>query len=366
MTVKPLARRAHERVRSTSLLWPLAGACLVALSYAPTACSSGSDGHPPGVGTSGGSGNAGSNGEGARAGTTTGGSVSAAAGAADTGSAGDNAAGGAGPTYESDAGPGRPAPGPAACSETAAWSGSTKVDVVSTATADEVLLSVTADELDLAFLRAGALYVAHRAEASASFTVGDAVTIPAGWNATQGAALSPDGKRLVLISTSQDTLGELTRSARDAAFSGSVDETAFATVNLAATYTANIFASPTISPDDQELFLNSAVTGGASTIVVATRSAAGDVWGSPSHLSGALDGTDTTRRLPTGVSADARTLFYFNEESMKQEARWRDTPSLTSPLYDMVDLGTRRGAQPNTGCDRLYSQATGDVVVEHD
>jgi hypothetical protein len=266
--------------------------------------------------------------------------------------------------FESDAGPGRPAPGPPTCSETAVWSGATKVASVSS-TADETLLSLTPDELDLAFLRAGALYVAHRAAATAAFTVSAAIAMPDGWSAAQGAAFSADGKRLVLTSSDQTLLGEMTRTARDAAFSSNVDQTAFSTVNETNMYSGNIYAAPVLSADDQQLFLNSTSIGGASTIVASTRSASAP-WSAPTRVISALDGAAGARRLPTGVSADARTLFYFNEGTMREEARWRDEALLTSPLYDMVDLGTRRGAQPNATCDKLYSDAAGDVIVEQD
>ncbi|MET0791428.1 MAG: hypothetical protein ABW061_07895, partial [Polyangiaceae bacterium] len=72
------------------------------------------------------------------------------------------------------------------------------------------------------------------------------------------------------------------------------------------------------------------------------------------------------RRLPNSLSADALTLFYFNEESMQEEARWRDTTVPSSLLYDMQSLGERRGATPNAACDRLYSALDGDVVAEKD
>jgi hypothetical protein len=226
---------------------------------------------------------------------------------------------------------------------------------------------VTADELDLAFLRGGMLYVAHRAEASAAFNVGSAITLPTGWSAAQGAGLSPDGKRLVLVSDpDQKKLGEMTRAARVDAFSGTVDESAFAGVNGDAVYTGKLYAFPVVSPGDDQLFFNSTFPMGVSTVVVATRRGA-DAWSAPVSLTTKLlDGQSTTRRLPTGVSADARTLFYFNEETMSEEARFRDTPSVASPLYDMVNLGARRGATPNIACNHLYSSATGDVVVEKD
>jgi hypothetical protein len=345
------------------------GFALLALAFAAApACSSSSNDHPPaigsggdtelGAGNGGGSGSAGkSSAKGGGAGETSG-SANGEAGATVTGEAGE------GPVFESDAGPGRPPPGDPKCSELTMWSGAMPLDAISSA-ADVTLLSVTADELDLAFLRDDALYVAHRADATAAFAVGSAVSIPSGWIATDGAALSADGKRLVLVSSDQTMLGEMTRSARDVAFSGDVDQTAFSLVNQASTYSGNIFASPALSPDDQELFSSSTAPGGASTVVVATR-ASDQTWTSPTRLSEALDGATGMRRLPTGVSADARTLFYFNEETMKEEARWRDTATLASPLYDMVDLGTRRGAQPNSACDKLYSQSSGDVIVEHD
>jgi hypothetical protein len=248
------------------------------------------------------------------------------------------------------------------CSPAANWSAAAKIPVVSTASAEQ-LLSVTPDELDLAFLRGGALYVAHRATPTGTFTVGNALPIPLGWSSAQGAALSADGKRLVLVSSDQRALGELTRVDRTSAFSSEPDQEAFATVNQGPIYSGNVYSSPVLSPDDQQLFLNSLAPGGASTVVAATRGP-GQVWAAPTRVIAALDGTADARRLPTGVSADGRTLFYFNEQTMKEEARWRDEPQLNSPLYDMVDLGVRRGAQPNTACDHLYSIAAGDVVVE--
>jgi len=73
--------------------------------------------------------------------------------------------------------------------------------------------------------------------------------------------------------------------------------------------------------------------------------------------------------IPTqavGLSTDGRTLFYFNEESGTEEARWRATNSVTSALYDMRSLGARRGAAANSACNRLYSETNGDIVVEKD
>jgi hypothetical protein len=275
---------------------------------------------------------------------------------------GTSNAGGAG-----DGAAGRPvAPGPSVCAQTASWSTPTSVEGVST-NVDETLLALTADELDLAFLRGGALYVAHRSKATDSFAAGSPITIPAGWSAQQGAALSGDGKRLVLVSDpDQKKLGELTRASRAQAFGGEVDESAFSDVNQNAIYTGKVYASPVVSSGDDQLFFNAAFPASASTIVVSTRSGEAR-WSAPVTLTPfVLDGDAGQRRLPTGVSSDLRTLFYFNEESSREEARFRSSSAITSPLYDMLSLAERRGAVPNSACDRLYSEADGDVVVEKD
>jgi hypothetical protein len=234
---------------------------------------------------------------------------------------------------------------------------------VSTSAA-ETLLSITLDELDVAFLRTGVLYVGHRANQSATFESA-AVTLPSGWSASNGASLSADGKRLILVSELHpNKLGELTRSSRDQPFSANIDEAAFASINADAVYTGKVYAFPVVSGRDDQLIFNSAYPGSSSTVVYSTRTG-NATWSTPEQLqTNLLDGGADARRLPTGLSADQRTLFYFNEETAQEEARFRPADSASSPLYDVLNLGTRRGAAPNARCDHLYSSTAGDVVVE--
>src|SRR6478735_3648582 len=252
---------------------------------------------------------------------------------------------------------------PAECARLPAWSGATRVSGVSTE-ANETLLAMTPDELDLAFLRDGALFVAHRPSTSASFSSGTPVTIPVGFSAAQGAALSADGLRLLLVSDpDQKKLGELTRASRESGFSTTIDTSAFAAINQESNFTRRVYAWPSISLGDDQLIFSSSLDA-ASTVVVSSRTESGVFSAPRSFGSGLLDGSDGKRRLPTGVSADGRTLFYFNEESGEEEARWRENNRSESPLYDMLSLGARRNAVPNAGCTRLYSTDNGDVVVE--
>ncbi|MEO8904163.1 MAG: hypothetical protein ABI488_17555 [Polyangiaceae bacterium] len=341
------------------------------LFYAFSACSSGTTGHPSMIDDSGGGRDATAGGSGS---VDHSGGHAADAGASGEGSeVGGSAGGSAGDGGHEDAGSppletggSAPMAGPAACSQLAKWGAPSAVDGVSTA-ATETLLSVTLDELDLAFVRAGVLYVAHRDSQSAAFGAVAPIMLPAGWTAKQGAALSADGKRLVLVSDpDQRKLGELVRASRDQTFSGDVDESAFEGVNQDAVYTGRIYAAPVVSAGDDQLIFNSTFPESASTVVYSTRTG-GSAWNPPRQLQPQLlDGDSTTRRLPTGLSADGRTLFYFNEETMQEEGRWRNANTVSSPLYDIVSLGLRRGATPNTACNRLYSDANGALVVEKD
>ncbi len=351
----------HTRFRLLSSANRAQGALLVcvALTCSAPGCSD-SKAHPSMISSNGGEIQAGGGGH---AGVAAGGS----GGKSGSANGGDAGAAGSEEDQAGATGDGGAAPQvPAVCSPTATWGSPTVVDAVSSAMA-ETLLSMTPDELDLAFVRASALYVAHRAVAGAAFNIGLPVPIPSGWSFAQGAALSADGKRLVLVSDpDQRKLGELTRTSRIGAFSSTIDETAFSRINQDATYTGRLYASPVVSAGDDQLFFNSSFPEAASTVVVSTRSGAA-AWTPPMQLSDSvLDGGAGARRLPTGVSADARTLFYFNEESHVEEARFRDTSQTGSPLSDMLPLGMRRGATPNSGCDRLYSESNSDVVVEKD
>ncbi|MEP7051451.1 MAG: hypothetical protein ABJB12_13915 [Pseudomonadota bacterium] len=345
-------------------------ALCAALSCAFSACSSDSQ-HPSRVQDTGGvsNGNAGSVDSAGLAGIDSGGAGAGgetenAGGSRNAGGEAGNGGDAAAPTLE--VGGSAPTPGPATCSQMPHWAAASPLEGVSSPAA-ETLLSITLDELDLAFLRAGTLYVAHRASQTAPFSAITPVTLPAGWSALHGASLSADGKRLLLVSDpDQKKLGELTRATREQTFSGEVDETAFSGVNGDALYTGKIYAAPVVSGGDDQLIFNSAYLDAASTVVYSTRVGSAP-WSAPRQLQAKLlDGGPTTRRLPTGLSADPRTLFYFNEETMQEEGRFRAASLPSSPLYDLVNLGARRGAAPNASCNHLYSDADSDVVVEKD
>jgi hypothetical protein len=254
---------------------------------------------------------------------------------------------------------------PGACSESADWTAATPVTNVTTSD-DEELLSITADELDIVFTRSAALFRAHRDVASGSFDSGSAVTLPDGYDASGGAALSPDGKTLVLVATSGQAFASVARSARNADFGTTADPTAFTGLNQRAAQTMEHYAHPVLSPDGKSFVFAAftpAVAGGVAVVYESTSS--NGAWAMPSNISaGLFNGTTEQRALPSGLSSDSRTLFYYDEASTHQMARFRDRPD--APLYDVVDLGGRVDAVPNVSCNRIYYSAAGNILTEGD
>jgi len=258
---------------------------------------------------------------------------------------------------------------PSACSETTVWASATPLGGISTA-ANEELLAITADELDILFLRDAVAMRAHRNLASAAFGTATPLAIADGYDVSAGAALSGDGKTLVLLASTGQSFAAFTRSTRSAEFSSTPDDSAFLGINQRAIQTMQHYAAPVLAPDGKS-FVFTAFTpppaGGFSggfeglSVVFESVSSPGG-WGSPQSISQDLfDGTTVARPLPSGLASDSRTLFYLDEASGKQMARFRDRPD--APLYTVVDLDTRSRAVPNAQCDRLYYSSGGDVLV---
>jgi len=250
------------------------------------------------------------------------------------------------------------------CSENAHWTGAASVAAVSTA-ADEKLLSITADELDIVFARGLGLFHAHRATASDTFDAGVEITLPTGYSLAGGASLSADGKTLLIVQSDGFGFAALTRDSRSAEFGANADPSAFVALNDRAVQTQERCAAPVLAPNGKSLIFAGYSLAAGATARVYESQLAGNVWAMPANISQFLfDGTTEKRVLPTGLSSDSRTLFYYDEATSKQAARFRDRPD--APLYTVVDLGARDGAVPNSTCQRLYYTSNGDIVVDAD
>ncbi|HYP77238.1 MAG TPA: hypothetical protein VER12_14815 [Polyangiaceae bacterium] len=337
------------------------------------ACSSNSDDYAPPVSEGGSSSKSGAGGRPSTGKSGSGGSDAGSAGEAeDAGSAGLSGSGagegGAGGEGGADEGTVIPVP-PGSCSEMAAWVNATPVPGISTA-ANEQLLTITADELDILFARDGVPMLAHRELPSEAFGPAFEQTIAEGYGIEAGAALSADGKTLVLLSTTFQEFAAFSRSSRSSAFELAFDESAFSGINQRALQTMQHYAAPVLAPDGKTFVFSGftpAPAGGfppgfegVSVIYESIWTPNG--WAMPESLSqDSFDGTSAARPLPSGLSTDSRTLFYLDEGSGKQMARFRDRRD--APLYTVVDLDQRTHAVPNSNCERLYYSSGGDVLV---
>jgi len=175
-----------------------------------------------------------------------------------------------------------------------------------------------------------------------------------------------DGQTLVLVTADGRAFGALARATRSDDFGLVADPTAFSALNARAAQTQEHYAQPVLAPNGKSLIFLAYTPGVATNPAVVYESLlSGAAWAMPNNISQYIfDGTTDKRPLPSGLSSDSRTLFYFDEASNKQMARFRDRPD--APLYTVVDLGGRMGAVPNSTCQRIYYTSTGNVLTEAD
>jgi hypothetical protein len=277
----------------------------------------------------------------------------------------DNAAGGAAPSEGGEGGhaanaAGAPAMVPQGVCEPGASFGSEQPQSISGMN-EITLLSLTADELSIAFLEgsgsSAALYVGDRENESEAFSE-IAVPLPDGYEATSGVALSSDGLSLVIVSTDHARYAELERSARGESFSSQADTSRFAKINLLKDMSGESVGWPVLSSDGSELYHVRHF--GVSRVYLSKLVDGVFEFGSeidPFTLGGDEPGA---HKLITGLSNDSRAIFYYDEASGRSEALFRSRPG--APFYDPLDLGERRGVAPNDDCSVLYSSVDGALV----
>ncbi len=295
-------------------------------------------------------GGTGAGGTGAMAGSGQAGTIGELGGAG-FGMAGNLSAAGEPGTGLAGSGGGGPIVAPT-CDPNATWTTSTALASLNTA-AKEVLLDVTQDERSIVWLsgegQSRTLLRAERALASDSFGTPQTVAIPLGYDPALGAALSPDGLRLILVATAGSGFAELTRSSRAANFDPTPSTVAFETLNLIPQTAGQSLSSPVLHAPQASLYY----VGTMQISNIYQSHLSGNNWGIGSLLGeGTLDGSAGKKNLLSAVSADELTFFYFNEAENAQQARFRE--SKDSPLYQVVGLAQMKDARPNSACTHLY------------
>jgi hypothetical protein len=271
-----------------------------------------------------------------------------------------------------------PPPPAAACGQTGAWGAG--VVAVSTA-ADDILDAVTSDELSIAWTSGAgstqAVLYADRASSADAFAAPQ--SLPAGQFTADRVALSPDGLRLTVVNADGRGFSELTRTSRalPAAAFGSAGTGAYSNLDAAGALSAGqLYGDPVLSADDTVFYYSVYAAGGAdagqggadagqtATIYRSERLLSTDTWpvGFAVANSPDLAAQGTLRRRPTAVSADRRTLFFWDEISGTERALWADE---STGAFDMlVDLGDRSMAAPNAACTHLYYSAPGASSID--
>jgi hypothetical protein len=221
---------------------------------------------------------------------------------------------------------------------------------------DDQLIAVTPDELTIAWYSAsgaaGSYYVADRTSASAAFGT------PRSLSVENVIALSPNGLRLVAVSQPHDEFVELERATRTDAF-GTPSPGAFSAINAALAASSELVGGGVIAPDDLTFYYTVLADQGIEyPLFVSTRSGS-----EPWPVGQAVESCEfraqgALTRLPTAVSSDGLTLFYFDSVRGTSRAAWRATES--GPFVWFRDLGEIARAQPNLACDRLYYSAFAD------
>jgi hypothetical protein len=299
--------------------------------------------------------------------TTTGGSRSHSAGAAgqDENAGGTTASnGGSGDggsdeiIYEMAGAPTQPAPG--VCDAQMMLGADQAQDL---GVASATLLSMTADELSVAFTTGAdatlALHVADRASADADF-VEAGFTLPDGFEAKSGAALSSNGLTLILVLEDHSGFGQLSRSTRGAAFQGDGDVTAFAKINGLKAMSGRSVGWPVLTSDGLGLYYLSYF---GNALAVQSKRSQGGVFDIGTEIDEfTLGGASGAYKLLSGISTDERAIFYFDQSTGHSMARFRSRPG--APFYDPLDLGARHGAAPNQDCSRVYSSVASGLVLQ--
>jgi hypothetical protein len=231
----------------------------------------------------------------------------------------------------------------------------------SSTAADDFGLSVTADELSMAWVTGTAgqvtLHYADRAQKSDAF--GATKTIgPSAAFAASRVALTPDGLGLAVVNADGLGFSLLSRAQRGDDFGAPTvgpfqllnDQGANVLGPAGQRYADPLFASAAA------YFVFSRFGGGLGTTVYAgTRIFATDPYspGTP-YAETALASTGGKRRIVTGASEDLRTLFVYDEAQSKSLAV---SLGVTGAVTSTADLGPARDLQASGDCKAFYFTA---------
>jgi hypothetical protein len=239
------------------------------------------------------------------------------------------------------------------CDRQAEWGNPVPLPVISTPNADERLLSLTHDTLTIVFEREDVVMVADRAAAADDFDAPLPLTLPVGYTHEQGVALRPDGLGLVIVSHTGG-FAEIERATRSGAFDGAPSSERFKRLAANAVQYGATLSSPVLSASGTSLYFTQ-LGPTTSKVFHAQGTTTFPVPAMPEDLV-TLGGMDGDLKLTLSVSADERTIFFFDEALGHAAGLWNAAPG--APFYDLARFEGLHSVFTNIGCDRLYATGT--------
>jgi hypothetical protein len=221
---------------------------------------------------------------------------------------------------------------------------------------DDLFSSMSLDERTIAWLvpqTSGAAVYTAEMNATADYYVTPPSTVPppAGGFGLDRVAVSPDGLRLVFV-TSAGHLAEYVRANRTVGFAGPASETPYSAANALAGDASKRLGSPVIGGDDTTLYFVVVDAAGGVTMQKATRTKPSSAWGDVNPVTGSAL---VAGMIPTGVSVDDRTLFVWSTSAKHSYALYNTAKD--APFGTKVDLGTKQWVQPSDDCLRIFFSA---------
>jgi hypothetical protein len=234
--------------------------------------------------------------------------------------------------------------------------GTSDPDIMGALTTDDLVIAWTS----VSSTGAGSIHWAERTSTTSPFGPVQTIDSSFGPFPADKVALSADGLKVAFATPDHSQMVELGRSKRGLPFTIVATAIDFGNVNGSAgdgSQSLAPFASPALSPD----FKIWAFFNGAAGFVI-SQSQFGS-WTSPGYPGGLVFAdAGASNIMPTGWSADHRTLFYYDTLTSAESMAWADpaTFSFSGGVPDLsfftqVSLGLLpQYAFPSGTCDSVY------------
>ncbi|HEX8796087.1 MAG TPA: hypothetical protein VF765_34290 [Polyangiaceae bacterium] len=241
-------------------------------------------------------------------------------------------------------------PPPVLCTPGETWG--SPVTVLTTGAADATIFgAVTPDELTIAWASStgGAVtaWYADRASTGVAFGAPQALASSFGALSLDRVSLSGDGLRIVGTASGGSKFIAVKRAARTGAFDTD-DSSEFAGIGTEGSL--NTYATPLLSGDDAFFFY---ILPSSTDDHVINESFGGPPWTPGAYLPPMeLERVGSQYRRPSGISADDRSLFYWDETNGSEWIAYSSTAG--GPFDVFENLGAFTNAAPTATCSRIY------------